>query len=252
MGIDTGMDKGTEPLGGTHAGRLKRDLGRAQEPDSSDSGGSESPEGSDAPDSSDDPGTSDGRRLRRSRNRETVVDALLALYSEGNLDPSAADVAERSGLSPRSLFRYFTDVDDLARAAIDRQYALLRPMAEVDLHLGAPLDVRVDELVERRVNVFEIVGKVGLVARLRAPFEMVIAEQLTRIRSEFRAQIELMFSEELKALGATRGPQALAAIDTLCTFEAYHLWRGDQGLDMREITALMTGSILALLGQPSN
>jgi hypothetical protein len=93
---------------------------------------------------------------------------------------------------------------------------------------------------------------VGLVARLRAPFEPVIAEQLTGIRTQLRAQIEALFSEELKALGATRGPAALAAIDSLCTFEVYHLWRGDQGLDMAEITALLTESIIALLGQPSN
>ncbi|MGH9096289.1 MAG: TetR/AcrR family transcriptional regulator, partial [Acidimicrobiales bacterium] len=172
-----------------------------------------------------------------------MVDALLALYREGNLDPSAADVAERSGLSPRSLFRYFTDVDDLARAAISRQYAIMLPMAVIELDKDAPLEERAKSLVERRANVFEIAGKVGLVARLRAPFEPVIAEQLRGIRSQLRDQIEALFSEELKALGAARGPAALAAIDSLCTFESYHLWRGDQGLETAEITALMTGAI---------
>jgi AcrR family transcriptional regulator len=227
-------------------------LGQAQKSDGSESDTADNPDLPATPDSSGDPETSDGRRLRRSRNRETVVDALLALYGEGNLDPSAADVAERSGLSPRSLFRYFADVDDLARAAIDRQYAIMLPMALIDLDMGGPPEVRAKSLAERRVQVFEIVGKVGLVARLRAPFEPVIAEQLTGIRTQLRGQIKALFSEELKALGATRGPAALAAIDLLCTFEVYHLWRGDQGLDVEEITALLTESILALLGQPSN
>lgn len=242
MGIDTGIEK----LGAAHAGRLKRDLSQT----SDDSESPEDPNGPDTPDSPDDPETSDGRRLRRSRNRETVVDALLALYNEGNLDPSAADVAERSGLSPRSLFRYFTDVDDLARAAIDRQYAILLPRALIELDTDAPLEERAKSLVERRVTVFEIVGNVGLVARLRAPFEPVIAEQLTGIRSQMRAQIEALFPKELKALGAARGRAALAAIDSLCTFEVYHLWRGDQGLETAEITTLMTGAVLALLGHP--
>ena len=179
-----------------------------------------------------------------------MVDALLALYSEGNLDPSAADVAERSGLSPRSLFRYFTDVDDLARAAIDRQYAKLLPMAVIELDLDAPLEERVESLVERRTNVFETSGNIGMVARLRAPFEPVIAEQLSGIRTQMRAQIEALFSGELKALGAARGRSALAAIDSLCTFEVYHLWRGDQGLETAEITTLMTSAILTLLGHP--
>jgi len=239
-----GRDTGAGTFGSARTGRLKRESGLAERETSA--GGPDTP---DVPDGQKDP-ESDGRRLRRSRNREAVVDALLALYSEGNLDPSAADVAERSGLSPRSLFRYFTDVDDLARAAIARQYAILQPMAVVALDLDAPLEVRVKSLVERRVNVFETVGKVGLVARLRAPFEPVIADQLKDIRTQLRAQIEDLFPEELKALGMTRGPAVLAAIDTLCTFEAYHLWRGDQGIEMAEITALMTDSILALLGQP--
>ncbi len=240
MGRDTGP--GTF---GARTGRLKRESGLAQRSETSTVG----PDTPDLPDGQDDP-ESDGRRLRRSRNRETVVDALLALYSEGNLDPSAADVAERSGLSPRSLFRYFTDVDDLARAAIARQYARLQPLAVVALDRDAPLDVRVKSLAERRVSVFETVGKVGLVARLRAPFEPVIADQLKDIRTQLRTQIKDLFSEELRELGPTRGPVALAAIDSLCTFEVYHLWRGDQGLEMAEITALLTDSILAVLGQP--
>ncbi|MBV8463124.1 MAG: helix-turn-helix transcriptional regulator, partial [Acidimicrobiales bacterium] len=62
----------------------------------------------------------DGRRRRRLTNRGTVVDALLDLYREGNLRPSTDEIAERAGLSPRSLFRYFEDVDDLAGAAVNR------------------------------------------------------------------------------------------------------------------------------------
>ena len=76
MGIDTGIEK----LGAAHAGRLKWDLSQT----SDDSESPEDPNGPDTPDSPDDPETSDGRRLRRSRNRETVVDALLALYNEEN------------------------------------------------------------------------------------------------------------------------------------------------------------------------
>ena len=57
----------------------------------------------------------DGRRLRRDRNRTAVVDALLDLYGESNLRPSTAEIAERAGLSHRSLFRYFDDFEDLCR-----------------------------------------------------------------------------------------------------------------------------------------
>ena len=59
------------------------------------------------------PARPDGRRASRERNRIAVVDALLDLYAEGNLRPGAGEVARRAGLSRRSVFRYFDDLDDL-------------------------------------------------------------------------------------------------------------------------------------------
>jgi AcrR family transcriptional regulator len=208
---------------------------------------SDSPE---APEESDTPDTSDGRRLRRSRNRDAVVDALLALYRDGNLDPSAADVAERSGLSPRSLFRYFDDVDDLCRAAIDRQYAMLATVAEIVPDPGAPLESRVQVLVDTRINLYETAGKVGLVARLRAPFEPLIADQLFEGRAALRAQIEALFQGELATLGASHRSTAVSAIDALCTFETYHLMRDNQGLTSVGISSVLRDSLLTLLGHP--
>jgi TetR/AcrR family transcriptional regulator of autoinduction and epiphytic fitness len=228
----------------TSADRLKR------ESEFSDgSNGAEVPE-SDSPDDADAPDLSDGRRLRRSRNRDAVVDALLALYQDGNLDPSAADVAERSGLSPRSLFRYFDDVTDLCRAAIDRQYAILATMAQIELDSAAPLQARVEALVERRISLYKTAGKVGLVARLRAPFESLIADQLVQGRAGLRDQIEMLFHDELTGMGETRRSMALNAIDALCTFESYHLMRDNQGLDTAGLSSVLGDSILTLLGHP--
>ena len=73
----------------------------------------------------------DGRRLRRALNREAVVDALLDLYSEGNLRPSTDEIAERAGISPRSLFRYFRDADDLAGEAVTRQLGRAMPLLAI-------------------------------------------------------------------------------------------------------------------------
>jgi AcrR family transcriptional regulator len=179
-----------------------------------------------------------------------VVDSLLALYQDGNLDPSAADVAERSGLSPRSLFRYFDDVTDLCRAAIERQFAILTAMAQIELDPGAPLKARVEALVDRRINLYETSGKVGLVARLRAPFESLIADQLVEGRAALRGQIEMLFHDELTGMEETRRSMALNAIDALCTFESYHLMRENQGLDKGGVSSVLGDSILTLLGHP--
>ena len=47
----------------------------------------------------------DGRSLRRERNRQDIVDALLGLIENGETEISAALVASKAGLSEGSIFR---------------------------------------------------------------------------------------------------------------------------------------------------
>ena len=93
------------------------------------------------------------------RNREAVVEALLDLYREGNLSPNAEEIAARSGLSPRSLFRYFDDVDDLIRAAIHRQQAQALPLVLIDATPESPFQARVAALVDQRFRLYRRGGQ---------------------------------------------------------------------------------------------
>ena len=63
----------------------------------------------------------DGRTARARRTREAIVDATLALLDAGNLRPSADEIAERAGVSPRSIFQHFGDRETLQRAVGARQ-----------------------------------------------------------------------------------------------------------------------------------
>jgi len=92
----------------------------------------------------------DGRRLRSERSRNAVTDALLGLYESGVIRPSAAQIAEVSGVSERSLFRHFTDLEDLASTAIARQFAIVAPFFEAPSREG-DLAHRVDSIVDQRV-----------------------------------------------------------------------------------------------------
>ena len=187
----------------------------------------------------------DGRHARRDRNRLAVVDAMLTLYAEGNLDPSSDEIAERAGLSPRSLFRYFEDLDDLVRVAIARQHERLLPMARLDLG-PAPLADRVQRLVQQRVRLFDAISSVGVVSRVRAPFQPLIADELAIARSYLRRQVEQLFAPELAALAAD-SPSAVAAIDVLTSFESLQLLRFDQQLSAPAVEAALARSIALLL-----
>ena len=191
--------------------------------------------------------SADGRHARRERNRLAVVDAMLGLYHEGNLDPSSDQIAARAGLSPRSLFRYFDDLDDLVRVAVARQYERVRALAELDLSTHAPLAERVERLVQQRLRLLSATASVGKVTRLREPFQPLVAAQLAEGRRQLRTQVTRLFAPEFAGMPPAQAASALAAIDVLTSFEAVQLLRDDHGLAPDALAATLTHSLTRLL-----
>ena len=190
----------------------------------------------------------DGRTLRRDRNRDAVVTALLGLYREGNLGASADEIAERAGISARSLFRYFDDTEALIRTAIARQQQHLAPLYALDVPAHEPLAERVDRFVAARVRLLEGMGEVGRVARAVAVRQPLVMAELARIRGVLRRQFAATFAAELDALPAGEGRSALAAADVVTSWESFDLMRNDQGLCRDDAAAAMASGLLRLLG----
>jgi AcrR family transcriptional regulator len=193
-----------------------------------------------------DPSASDGRHRRRQQNRDAVVDALLGLLDSGSSEPNIAEIAEAAGLSARSVFRYFDDIDDLTRAAIERQQERLAPRFVLDFPTEAPLADRVEQFVAGRLDLLEAMGEVGRVARRRAPMQPLVSSELTRIRSRLRDQVASVFAAELGTMDTARAEQVLAVADVLCSFEAYELLRYDQALSPEAARMALVASLDAL------
>ena len=84
----------------------------------------------------------DGRTARAVRTRGRLVDATIALVEEGDLRPTAPRIAERAGVSVRSVFQHFDDLETLFSAVgirvVERLAKLVRPIDP-----AAPLEIRV-------------------------------------------------------------------------------------------------------------
>jgi AcrR family transcriptional regulator len=186
-----------------------------------------------------------------------VVDALLALFREGNYQPGAAEIAARSGLSLRSLFRYFDDVDDLHRAAAARQIALVMPLLRVGIEPDAPTLDKVRAVVQARVRLFEEIGPSARALRACAHRHEPLAAELARNRAFFRGQLAVLFAPEatLFAPDSTLfAPESgstsfLPALDVLCSFESYELLRTDQGMSLARVETTLIDAISALVRQ---
>ncbi len=189
----------------------------------------------------------DGRRARRDRNRSSVVEAMLDLFNDGNFAPSADEIAERAGLSSRSLFRYFDDLDDLVRAAIGRQLERVRPTLDLQVDVDATLPERIEALTDQRMRMFDVVGQVGHVTRIRSHYQPLIASELRALRSLLRSHIEHVFAAELERLETTVAADTIVALDVLTSFEGFHLMTDDQGLSAEEARRVVTATILQML-----
>jgi TetR/AcrR family transcriptional regulator, regulator of autoinduction and epiphytic fitness len=184
----------------------------------------------------------DGRVQRGARNREAIVDALLSLYDDGNLRPSAAEVAERAGVSARSVHNHFTDMEALRAEVADRQWARvehLLPTPPADLDTSE----RIELLVERRAAFFEAIAPVRRAALLSVHESPTIARRLGHAGKLLRRQVEALFAVELPSLPAT----TLDAIDLCTSWDAWDRLRTQQRLSVAAARRVLVSMLHALL-----
>ena len=189
----------------------------------------------------------DGRTARRDRNREAVLDAVLELFREDAMTPSPAEVAARSGVSTRSVQRYFEDMDTLVRAALARHLEKVGPLYVIpDLGVG-PRDERIERMIIGRLRLYEAVAPMVRAAMVRIRSNPLIAERLATARVQLRAQIAAMFAPELDALAPDVGCEVLDALDAVFAFDALELLRAGLGRSEAEAAQVLGRAVRALL-----
>jgi len=192
------------------------------------------------------PPTLDGRSARSARTRDAVVRALLGLISEGDLRPTAGRIAERAGISLRSVYVHFDDLDDLFLAAAREQrgrvFALTRKLATT-----GPFEVRLAAFVEQRSRVLEAIAAVAKAAALQEPFSPAIAATTKAAREFGRSELETVFAIELANLDPAVRDHALDASDTLTAAETWDFLRVRRNLDPHAAGATIATSLRLLL-----
>jgi len=185
----------------------------------------------------------DGRSLRRERNRQDIVDALLGLIENGETEISAALIASKAGLSERSIFRYFDDVNDLYRSVCDLAFSKEIEYALIDDAGVGSLDTKIENFVNQRVRIYTMNEKIAPAARSFAFKNPIIKNQLVVGRKLLRTQIIKHFARELSMFDKQQQQVAVAIIDSLTTFEYYDMMRSDQKMSVQTIKSVLTESI---------
>ncbi len=162
--------------------------------------------------------------------------------------PSAQQVADRSGVSLRSVFRHFQNLEALvataAAAYYDRHttvYSPPRPAA------GASLDERIEAMVEYRLAMYPVTATVSRAAVARAQRDPQLAEIVLGSRRRAIKAIEVLFAPELAACPAADRAAMVAALHTATLFETWDNLATLHGLERHQLASVLRRFLRAAL-----
>ncbi len=193
----------------------------------------------------------DGRTARSQRTRTAVVDALLALLGDGNPRPTAREIAEKAGVSLRSVYVHFDDLDDLFVAAAERQLHVVLGMV-VEVPSTGPLADRASTLMRVRGRIYEKVGPVRRAAERQEPFSPTLARTMRAVRRATREELARVFATELGAADTTLPADTksyehrLTMLDAMTASSTWdHLRAG--GMDVAQARRAITDVVVGFL-----
>ncbi len=188
------------------------------------------------------PAAPDGRRARSQSSRAKIVKAMLDLVGGGEMSPSASQVADLAGVGLRSVYRHFSEIDELYREmteAVELQVLpiLMRPPQ------GATWQQRLFDIAARRALIFETIMPYRISANARRFDSAYLMEDYRRmLRLETEALAAHLPEEVREDVAGARG------LNVILSFSTWRLLRHDQSLSPEEARAVverMLGDALA-------
>lgn len=183
----------------------------------------------------------DGRRKRGDQSRRQIVDAMLALVREGEMSPSAAQVAERANVGLRTVFRHFEEMEVLYREMADAIAEKVMPLMKAPYAKEGWRD-RLTEMIDRRIDIHEEIMPLkiaGSILRFRSGFLM--QDYRNHLRME-RKGLEAILPDTIR-----KDQTLFRAIEMVTSFQAWRRLRQDQDLSVADARKVMVRLINGIL-----
>jgi TetR/AcrR family transcriptional regulator, regulator of autoinduction and epiphytic fitness len=187
----------------------------------------------------------DGRTARAQRTRDAIVGACVALVDAGDYRPTAPRIAEEAGVSVRSVFQHFDDLETLFALVAEKALSSLSGLVmEIDPEL--PLEERVRTFVEQRARLLEAVTPIRRAAAVHSPFSPGIQARVAAGHQFLRAEVAAVFGRELDADPRDR-ELVLGMLDVAASWTSWEQLRTLDGRDVdgaREVVAALLHAVL--------
>jgi AcrR family transcriptional regulator len=171
----------------------------------------------------------DGRNLRAETTHKAILNAARSLIDETGMPPKIADVAARAGVSVRSVFQHFRDLDTLCVAVAD---IVIREVLDGTQQIEGvgPLHERCEKFLEQRARVqAKFMGLRRMSVRV-APTEALM-QRGRQLAETARKRTASAFAPELARLQPDEREQVLTALELAVDPDGWIALRRRYGLD---------------------
>lgn len=180
------------------------------------------------------------------RTREAIVDATIGLIDDGDLRPTAPRVADRAGVSVRSVFQHFDDLERLHAAVAERLVERVAVLM-VPIPPAGPLAARLEQFVHQRSLLLEAVTPIRRAAGVHGPFSGEIQARLRDGQAFLRAEVAHTFGPELDARPKGEQLDVLDGLDAVLSWATWESLRAVQGRDQPTAQRVMRRLASAVL-----
>jgi AcrR family transcriptional regulator len=178
-----------------------------------------------------------------------ICDACLDLVQEGVLQPSADQVAERAGVSRRSIFNHFPELTGLYDAVVQAGLQRCAPLLE-EVPRSLPLAERVARAAAASARFHEATTpfRRALIAQALVGPVSEHAQRVTRsLLREERGAVAALVRDELASLGSEDRAEVIEALAAAVSPSTWEHLRTNRGLSAARARAVVERSLLAVL-----
>lgn len=185
------------------------------------------------------------RPNKSARTQERIVASVFDLIRSGNIRPTGEEIADNAGVSIRTLFRHFSDLESLFEATrefMSQQIAVEREVAKIE----GTLEERARKHAQSQGSFYE----------QNRNYILFYASQLRSIKETNSMRTNRAQHQKLRLWRAL--PEVAAAnieiqrcIETLYSFQSWDQMRFEQMLPMEACYEVISSSAVSLLKNDS-
>ena len=182
----------------------------------------------------------DGRHDRVRKGKEAVINAIIAMVAEGRVNLTAADIADRAGISERTFTRYFDSIGDLIELSLQQIEPHIKHMLTFDVPT-TNLHDRLEALIQLRVSLIRTYSPL-IEAVEQLSYTWASAKEATRGRDlTLEVQFQRWFSNERTKMNEDR----FAAIGIFLSYNSLRQLFFALGSRTEHVVATMASEMFA-------